>query len=58
MWGKPTAAMLAVTPDPHNGDPGNITTLKHIISSLGIIPDATVADVMNPTGQYLCYTYK
>jgi len=57
MWGKPTAAMLAVTPDPHKGDSGNITTLKHIMSSLGIIPDATVADFMDPAGQYLCYTY-
>lgn len=58
MWGKPTTAMLAVTPDPKNGDPGNTVTLKHIMTSLGIIPDATVGDVMDPSGEYLCYTYK
>jgi tyrosinase len=58
MWGKPTAAMLAITPDPRNGDPGNIVTLQHIMSSLGIIADATVRDVMDPSGDYLCYTYK
>ena len=59
MWGKPTAAMLAVTPAPNNGDGGkNATTLGHIMTSLGIIPDATVADVMDPQGEYLCYTYK
>lgn len=58
MWGKPTAEMLAVTPDPKHGDPGANVTLSHIMSSLGIIPDATVGDVMDPSGAYLCYTYK
>ncbi|KAL8391827.1 hypothetical protein RB595_002145 [Gaeumannomyces hyphopodioides] len=57
MWGKPTAEMLAVTPDPARGDPANVTTLSHIMTSLGIIPDATVGDVMDIQGGYLCYEY-
>ncbi|PVI01791.1 Di-copper centre-containing protein [Periconia macrospinosa] len=58
MWGKPTAAMLAVTPDPRSGDPAGNVTLSHVMTSLGIIPDATVGDVMDPSGPYLCYTYQ
>lgn len=57
MWGKPTAEMLAITPDPAAGDNGNITTLNHVLSSLGIIPDAKIADVMDIKGGYLCYEY-
>jgi tyrosinase len=57
MWGKPSAAMLAITPDPHAGDNGNITTLNHVLSSVGIIPDATIRDVMDIKGGYLCYEY-
>lgn len=57
MWGKPTAAMLAITPDPAAGDTGNTTTLNHQLSSLGIIPDAKVKDVMDIQGGYLCYEY-
>ncbi|KAH7305208.1 hypothetical protein B0I35DRAFT_471667 [Stachybotrys elegans] len=50
MWGHPTAAMLAVTPDPEAGDEGKNITLNHVLSSLGIIPDATIADVMDTKG--------
>jgi tyrosinase len=57
MWGKPTAAMKAVTPDPQNGDGGPTTTLNHIMSSLGIIPNVTIGDVMDIKGGYLCYEY-
>ena len=57
MWGKPTAAIKAVTPDPQSGDNGPTLTLNHIMSSLGIIPNATVADVMDIKGGYLCYEY-
>ncbi|KAK1826982.1 hypothetical protein QBC39DRAFT_267962 [Podospora conica] len=57
MWGKPTAAILAVTPNPQSGDGGPTITLGHIMSSLGIIPNATVADVMDIKGGYLCYEY-
>lgn len=57
MWGHPSEELLAVTPDPQAGDDGPEITLNHIMSSLGIIPDATVADVMDTTGGYLCYEY-
>ncbi|KAK4244190.1 hypothetical protein C7999DRAFT_35458 [Corynascus novoguineensis] len=57
MWGKPGAELLAVTPDPAFGDDGPDLTLNHVMSSLGIIPNATVADVMNIKGGYLCYEY-
>ncbi|KAI1343105.1 hypothetical protein F5Y15DRAFT_429071 [Xylariaceae sp. FL0016] len=57
MWGKPTAEMKAVTPDPQAGDDGPIMTLGHVLSSLGIIPDMTVADIMDTKGGYLCYAY-
>ncbi|KAK4159275.1 hypothetical protein QBC43DRAFT_272821 [Cladorrhinum sp. PSN259] len=57
-WGSPSPAMLAITPDPKNGDNGGTeTTLNHVMSSLGIIPDATVRDVMDIQGGYLCYQY-
>ncbi|KAL2072897.1 hypothetical protein VTL71DRAFT_12240 [Oculimacula yallundae] len=55
MWGKPTAAMLALTPDPAAGDKGVNTTLSHILSSFGIIPDTTVKEIMDIQGGYLCY---
>jgi tyrosinase len=58
MWGKPTKEILAVTPDPTKGDGGgNITTLGHVLSSSGIIPDVTIRDIMNIKGKYLCYEY-
>ncbi|KAK4185499.1 hypothetical protein QBC35DRAFT_524890 [Podospora australis] len=58
MWGKPTAAILAATPDPASGDNGGkLLTLGHIMSSGGIIPNATVAEVMDIKGGYLCYEY-
>jgi tyrosinase len=57
MWGHPTAEMIAVTPDPEAGDGGKNITLNHVLSSLGIIADATVADIMDTKGGYLCYEY-
>src|SRR5690348_16283776 len=57
MWGKPSKEILAVTPDPQSGDGGGTLTLNHIMSSLGIIPNATVAEVMDIKGGYLWYEY-
>jgi len=57
MWGKPSAAQLAITPNPQLGDGGPNMTLNHSLSSLGIIPNATVADIMDTQGGYLCYVY-
>ena len=39
------------------GDPGNVTTLNHIIEMLGVIPDATIGEVMDIAGGLLCYEY-
>ncbi|KAK0617462.1 hypothetical protein B0T14DRAFT_484352 [Immersiella caudata] len=40
------------------GDPGNITTLNHVLNMGGIIPNATIAGVMDIRGSgLLCYEY-
>ncbi|KAL1836325.1 hypothetical protein VTJ49DRAFT_5309 [Mycothermus thermophilus] len=39
------------------GDPGNVTTLTHILKMYGVVPDATIADVMDVRGSLLCYEY-
>lgn len=39
------------------GDSGNTTTLSHVLSSLGLVPNVTIADVMDIRGGYLCYEY-
>jgi len=39
------------------GDPGNTTTLNHLIQMYGIIPNSTIAEVMNIQGGVLCYDY-
>ncbi|KAK4450357.1 tyrosinase [Podospora aff. communis PSN243] len=39
------------------GDPGNETTLTHILNMIGLIPNATIADVMDIGGPLLCYEY-
>jgi tyrosinase len=43
--------------DGDNG--GNVTTLNHTLSVLGLVPNATVADVMDIRGGngLLCYEY-
>jgi len=33
------------------------TTLDYTLTSLGLIPDVTIRDVMNTVGPYLCYKY-
>jgi hypothetical protein len=38
------------------GDPGSTTTLTHIIEMYGVVPDVTIADVMDPSGM-LCFEY-
>jgi tyrosinase len=39
------------------GDAGNVTTLAHILNMIGVIPNATIADVMDIGGALLCYEY-
>jgi tyrosinase len=48
----PTAAILD-----YNGDPGNVTTLNHTLWMVGLIPNATVGDVMDLGGEVICAEY-
>ncbi|KAK2736871.1 hypothetical protein FQN55_001366 [Onygenales sp. PD_40] len=45
---KPTGA---------DGDPGTETTLTHVLHVSGMIPNQTIADVLDIQGGYLCYEY-
>lgn len=40
------------------GDPGNVTTMGHVLDMLGVVPSATIADVMDTVGGILCYEYE
>ncbi|KAL2265967.1 hypothetical protein VTJ83DRAFT_5319 [Remersonia thermophila] len=44
------------SPEPE-GDPGNTTTLSHILRMYGVVPDVTIADVMDTRGPLLCFEY-
>lgn len=39
------------------GDPGAVTTLGHVLTLFGILPNVTIADVMDIQGGLLCYEY-
>jgi len=41
-----------------DGDPGNETTLNHVLSTYGVIPNTRIREVMNTQGGYLCYVYE
>ena len=41
----------------YNGDPGNITTLNHVLWLMDIYPNVTVADVMNLNSTDVCLKY-
>lgn len=41
--------------DGDNG--GNVTTFNHTLTVLGLVPNATVADVMDIGAGLLCYEY-
>lgn len=40
-----------------DGDPGNVTTLQHVLNMYGNGPNRTIADVMDIRGDILCYEY-
>ncbi|KAK2737146.1 hypothetical protein FQN55_001262 [Onygenales sp. PD_40] len=44
-------------PATHDGDPGNTTTLGHVLNMYGNMENKTIADVMNIQGDFLCYEY-
>jgi tyrosinase len=46
-----------VIPQSMDGDPGNVTTLGHVINMFGIIPNETIGDVMDIGNEFLCYEY-
>jgi tyrosinase len=41
----------------YDGDDGNITTLDHVLWMADLIPNATVADVMDLRGSLICAEY-
>ena len=57
IFGSPGEEIRRLQQLGKNGDPGNETTLEHILTTLGVIPDATINDVMDTRGGYLCYEY-
>jgi tyrosinase len=42
---------------PVAGDAGNETTMSHVLNMLGVVPNATIADVVDIAGGILCYEY-
>ncbi|KAL2834804.1 hypothetical protein BJY01DRAFT_252834 [Aspergillus pseudoustus] len=51
-WDFPSDAILN-----YDGDPANVTTLHHTLWMVGLIPNATVADVMDLGGPLICLEY-
>lgn len=41
----------------YDGDDGNVTTLNHNLWMVGLIPNATIADVMDLGGDLICAEY-
>lgn len=44
-------------PQEPRGDPGDVTTLNHVLKMFGLVPDALIRDVMDIAGGTLCYEY-
>jgi tyrosinase len=41
----------------YDGDPGNVTTLDHILWMSDLAPNVTIADVMDVGGNVICGEY-
>lgn len=41
----------------YSGDPGDITTLNHVLANAGIAPNVTVGQVMDVRGDVICAEY-
>lgn len=39
------------------GDEGGEVTLSHVLTTLGVIPEVVVEEIMDTRGGYLCYEY-
>lgn len=52
QWLYPSAAVLD-----YDGDPSNVTTLSHVLSMVGLVPNATIAEVMDLHNDLNCATY-
>lgn len=51
-WESPGPSLTA-----YSGDPGDTTTLAHTLWMGGVVPNATVDDVMDIQGNFLCFDY-
>lgn len=51
-WLMPSSAYLD-----YDGDPGNQTTLNHVLWTMGIMPNHTIAEVMDLQGSLICADY-
>ncbi|GAB1316309.1 hypothetical protein MFIFM68171_06519 [Madurella fahalii] len=60
QWFPPPESFIPpdwLPPQIPQGNPGNETTLTHVLNMLGVIESATIADVMDIGGPLLCYEY-
>lgn len=51
-WLFPSASILD-----YNGDPGNVTTMNHVLWMVDLLPNVTVADVLDSSGDVICAEY-
>ncbi|ROW04939.1 hypothetical protein VPNG_06991 [Cytospora leucostoma] len=51
-WVSPSASVLD-----YDGDSGNVTTMDHVLWMAGLLPNVTVADVMDLRGDVICAEY-
>jgi tyrosinase len=48
----------ALVDAPVTGDPANETTMNHVLNMFGVVPSATIQDVLDIAGKLLCYEYR
>lgn len=41
----------------YNGDDGNVTTMNHVLWVAELLPNVTIGDTMDITGQTICAEY-
>ena len=39
------------------GDPANVTTLRHVLTMNGLVPNKTIREVVDTQGELMCYEY-